>query len=138
MITRRYLLPSIVFGLTVLGAGQALSDEKKKEEKKKGGGETFIQITEINVFMPRARRRNGVLSIGINLDIADASLRARAKALMPRLRDAYLTRLQTYALSLPPQGLVDTEYVRAEIQKITDTQLKSNGAHVLFGSVMTN
>jgi hypothetical protein len=125
----------MVMGLAAAGSGTA---GEKHEDKKKGGGETFIQIPEINVTMVLSGHRNGVLSIGINLDIPDPKLRTYAQSLMPRLRDTYVTQLQAYALSLQPGALVDTEYVRSQLQRSTDSLLKKAGARVLLGSIMTN
>ena len=97
-----------------------------------------MQIPEINVTLPRRNHHAGVLSVGINLDIPDSKLRDYAQKAMPKLRDAYITRLQTYALSLAPGAMVDTEYVRSDLQQITNTLLKSPKAHLLLGSIMTN
>jgi hypothetical protein len=120
-----------------LGAPKAMASAKKAE-KKKGGGEAFIQFPVIAVFVPSGGYRNGTLTIEVGLDVPDEKLRDVVTTYVPRLRDAYVSRIQAYAMTLGGSRLVDTDYIQRELQTITNTQLKANGAKLLLGSIMVN
>lgn len=133
----------IVMGLGLAGAqglapGHAVAGGKPAADKKKGGGASFIQMSAIAVFVPSGGYRNGTLTLELGLDVPDEKLRTKVSTYIPRLRDAYVTRLQSYAITLAGSRLVDTEYIRNELQVITDTQLKASGAKLLLGSIMVN
>ena len=70
------------------------------EEKKKGGGTSFIQLQSINVFTMPGRGRHATMTLDIGLDVPDEKLRTRVLLYIPRLRDAYASQIQSYALSL--------------------------------------
>ena len=57
---------------------------------------------------------------------------------MPRLKDAYISRLQAYAAGLTASSLVDADYLAGQLQTVTDQVLGQSGAKVLMGSILLN
>ncbi len=107
-------------------------------EKKKGGGPGFTQFPMINVFTSANGARHGSLSLDMGLYSSDAKMVDRIKLYMPRLRDAYISRLQGYASNLSSSTMVDADYVETQLQTATDTVLGQKGAKVLIGSILLN
>lgn len=133
---RRQFLTLITSAALCAGPGMALASAPAK---KKGGGASFAQLPLITVFTPGAGGgRHGTLTVEVGLDVKEEKLRDSVRVSMPRLRDAYVARLQAYALSLHPRALADLEYVTRELQTATDTVLKHKGAKVLLGTLMLN
>ena len=132
-MNRRALCLSLVliaaFGAT---AGHA------EEEKKKGGGKGYTQFPMITVFTQANASHHGTLSVDMGLYTDDAKLQAQIKTYMPRLQDAYLSRLQTYANGLNARSLADPDYVSLQLQQATDRVLGHPGVKVLLGSVLLN
>jgi flagellar basal body-associated protein FliL len=138
-MNRRNLLSLILSaGLVSTMAAPAAMASGKKAEKKKGGGEAFIQFPMIAVFVPSGGYRNSTLTIEIGLDVPDEKFRDVVSTYVPRLRDAYVSRIQSYAMTLGGSKLVDTDYLQRELQAITNAQLKAPGAKLLLGSIMVN
>jgi len=109
-----------------------------EEEKKKGGGKGYTQFPMITVFTQANATHHGTLSVDMGLYTDDARLTTQIKAYMPRLQDAYLSRLQGYANGLSPTSLADPDYVSLQLQQATDRVLGRGGAKVLLGSVLLN
>ena len=122
----------IVLGATLLTA-PALAGERKK-----GGGVSFIQMPPLAAIAFRPDGRRGVLSVETGLDVKDESLRARAQAMTPRLRDAYVSSVQSYARTLGPGVPPDADRLSAQLQRETDRVLGKPGAKLLLGTVLVN
>jgi flagellar basal body-associated protein FliL len=120
------------------GLTPAIASAPKKQDKKKGGGESYIQMPMIAVFVPTGRAKNGTLTVELGLDVPDEKLREKVTTYLPRLRDAFVGRLQTYAMTLTPSRPVDADYVQRELQTQTNALLKAQGAKILLGSIMVN
>jgi len=103
-----------------------------------GGGSGFIQLPTLTASIVRPNGRRGVLTVEAGLDVADADLHARAAASQPRLRDAYVRFLTTYAATVPPGRPADPDAIAAALQRSTDTVLGRPGARLLLGTVMVN
>lgn len=108
------------------------------EEKKKGGGESYIQLGAMTSTIIRPNGARGVMTVEVGLDVADGKLRERAAASGPRLRDAYVRFLQTYASALPPAAPPNPDAIAIALQRSTDQVLAKPGAKLLLGSVMIN
>src|SRR3712207_3945694 len=107
--------------LTVLAISAALlGGPVAAKERKKGGGETFLQMSPMAAIAFRPDGRRGVLSIEAGLDVKDDALRARVEALTPRLRDAYVSSVQSYARTLGPGVAPNADWVAAQLQRETD------------------
>jgi len=128
---------TLCLSLPLLGA-LAATAARAEEEKKKGGGKGYTQFPMITVFTQANATHHGTLSVDMGLYTDDARLTAQIKAYMPRLQDAYLSRLQGYANGLSPTSLADPDYVSLQLQQATDRVLGRGGAKVLLGSVLLN
>jgi hypothetical protein len=106
--------------------------------KKKGGGPGFTQFPMMSVFTRGNGHRHGTLSIDMGLYSDDAKMVDRIKLYIPRLKDAYVRRLQAYAGGLTASSLVDADYLASQLQIVTDQVLGKSGAKVLMGSILVN
>ena len=132
-MNRRALCLSFAF-LSALSALPAYADD----EKKKGGGKGYTQFPMISVFTEANATHHGTLSVDMGLYTDDAKLQTQIKVYMPRLEDAYLSRLQAYANGLTSRSLADPDYVSLQLQQATDRVLGHTGVKVLLGSVLLN
>ena len=107
-------------------------------ERKKGGGLTFVQMPPMAAIAFRPDGRRGVLSIETGLDVKDDALRARVQAMTPRLRDAYVSSVQSYARTLGPGVPPDADRLSAQLQRETDRVLGKPGAKLLLGTILVN
>ena len=79
-----------------------------------------------------------VLTVDTGLDVPDGGLRARAESLEPRLRDAYVRFLSTYAAGIGPGAAPNADAIAAALQRSTDQVLGRPGARLLLGTVLVN
>ncbi|MGZ3305038.1 MAG: Tat pathway signal protein [Asticcacaulis sp.] len=108
------------------------------DEKKKGGGKGYTQFPMVTVFTSASSAHHGTLSVDLGLYSDDPKLQAQIKVYMPRLQDAYLSRLQAYASAMDSHTLADPDYISTQLQQATDRVLGHGGAKVLLGSVLLN
>ncbi len=107
-------------------------------EKKKGGGAGYTPFDTIQVFTAATSRSHGSLSITMGLATDDAKLGDQIALYGPRLQDAYVSRMQTYAAGLSSTSVVNTDYIATQLQQATDNVLGRKGAKVLLGTVLLN
>lgn len=137
MLHRRRLFLSLVATAAAAAAGGARASEKKKEEGKEGGSSPFLELPTLTAVAIRPDGRRGVLTVQATLRIPDAAKRAKATQLMPRLKDAYVTSLQSWAYQMVPGSLPNVTLMTQSLQKATDRVLgPGSGATVLLGGVM--
>ena len=108
------------------------------EEKKKGGGKGYTQFPLITVFTAANASHHGTMSVDMGLYTDDDKLSNQIKSYMPRLQDAYLSRMQAYAGTLTTRSLADPDLVTGQLQQATDHVLGRTGAKVLLGSILLN
>jgi len=135
MIDRRRLLavlvlPAILVSSTALAQGGA--------QKKKGGGITYIQFPTLTATVFRSDGHRGVLTVEAGVDVPNSALRARVNLSEPRLRAAYVQRLQSYVWTLGPGAPPNPDYLSLVLQKETDQVLGQPGAHLLLGAMLIN
>ena len=106
--------------------------------KKKGGGESFIQLPPSAVMVVRSDGGRGVLTVETGIDVKDIALHARADALVPRLRDAYVAAIQAQANGLAPGAPPHADRLSLALQRETDRVLGKPGARLLLGSIILN
>jgi len=143
MIRRQFLKRSLmVASVCALGAPfgvfLAAPQAHAAEDHKKGGGPGYTQFPLLTVFTSANSYRHGTLSLDMGIYAADPKLSALIKMYMPRLQDAYITRLQVYATTLNARSMVDTDYVSSQLQNATNQVLGRTDAKVLLGSVLLN
>ena len=81
-------------------------------------------------------RTNGLLMIGIGLDVPNAQLRAQTELAMPILRDAYIRSLMAFtAASVRSWRQPDVEEIADRLQRVTDRTLRRSGARILLAQV---
>lgn len=107
-------------------------------EKKKGGGASFVQFPTLTASVTRPDGRRGVLTVEAGLDVPNEALRERAAASQPRLRDAYVRFLTTYAAAIPQGSPPSPDAIAMSLQRSTDEVLGRPGARMLLGTVMIN
>ncbi len=130
-VNRRTLLLSAACAL-------AAPSVRAEDEKKKGGGKGYTQFPMITVFTQANASHHGTLSVDMGLYTDDTKLQAQIKTYMPRLQDAYLSRLQAYANGMNARSLADPEFISLQLQQATDRVLGHAGVKVLLGSVLLN
>lgn len=119
-----------------LAASPALASAAGETNKKKGGGPTYLQFPTLTATILRPNGRRGVLTVEAGVDVADEALRARAEGLTPRLIDAYVQYLTSYAAQAAPGAPPNPDAIAAALQKATDQVLGKAGARLLLGTVM--
>jgi hypothetical protein len=124
--------------LSLLIAASLVSSAHGEEAKKKGGGLGFTQVPMLTVFTDANGAHHGTLSVDMGLYATDPKLGDQIKLYLPRLTDAYVSTLQTYASALNSRSLADTDYISAQLQADTNRILGRAGARVLLGSVLIN
>ncbi len=107
-------------------------------EKKKGGGDSFIQLHSLTATVLLSDHRYGVLQVDVGIDVPDAGLRKRAEQSIPRLQDAFVREMATYAPSIAPGGAPNPDYLSIQLQRAVDRVLGRPGARVLLGSMLVN
>lgn len=134
-MNRRYFLSGLS---TIACAGLSGAAYAAGPVKKKGGGSTYTQLPMLTIFTRSRQHKHGILMIEMGLDSPDEALRQKISLSLPRLRDAFVRRLQPYAMSLNASSLIDLEYVTRELQAATDEVLQKKGAKVLLSSILLN
>src|SRR5438270_6890021 len=113
-MNRRGLLLALALAAAPLAARAA-----DGEKKKKSGGVSYIPIETLTGATTRAGGRRGVLTVECGVDIPDGNLRARAEAIMPRLRAAYVQTVMIYAAGLPPGTAPNADFLATSLQRET-------------------
>jgi flagellar basal body-associated protein FliL len=127
-----------VFAAAVLSLALATGEAAAAAEKKKGGGSSYVQLETAAAMVVRSDGRRGVLTVESGVDVKDPSLRARAEALKPRLRDAYVAAIQSHAGGLAAGAPPHADRLSADLQRETDRVLGKPGAKLLLGSLILN
>ena len=135
MIHRRRVC-ALMFVLSTLATEAAWAEDPGG--KKKGGGLSYLQFQTLTATVIRSSGRRGVLTVEAGLDIPSVGLRTRALQIQPRLRAAYVQRLQIYVSGLPPEVAPDPDYLSRALQQETDRLLGEPGAHFLLGAILVN
>jgi len=130
---RRLLLVLALMSVFATATGASAASEKKK-----GGGESYLQFETLTATLDKGGGRHGVLTVEMGLDVPDGSLRGRAEALEPRLRDAYIRFLITYAAGVAPGAPPNPDAIAAALQRATDTVLGQPGAKLLLGTILAS
>ena len=132
-MNRRGLLP-LLFAFAALPALARAEEERKK----KGGGASYIQLDTLVATVTRPDGRHGVMTAEVGVDVADASLHARAAQSTPLLHANFAEVLRIYAAGLPPGAPPNPDYLARALQRQTDLTLGRPGARLLLGAVLVN
>jgi len=138
MKRREFIRTTVGLGLVAQWAAQgaqAVAGEAKNEKKQVV---PYIPFKPINCFTSDRGGKRGVITVQLGLDVTDPKMIDMVNLYVPRLRDAYSTKLETYALTLTKDSVIDMDYLTKQLQLATDQTLKKTGARVLLGSVIAN
>jgi flagellar basal body-associated protein FliL len=119
--------------VTALGADE---DEQKKPEHKTSQSKSYLSLEPIYTTIVGDGRAQGMLMVGIGLDVPNDELREVADRSMPVLRDAYVRNLMAFtATAVRTDAQPDVTLIADRLQNITDRALGKKGAKVLLAQV---
>ncbi len=120
--------------LAALGAEEG--GEKKKSEHKLTQAESYLSLEPIYTTIVDDNRAQGMLMVGVGLDVPDEHLREVATRSMPVLRDAYVRNLMAFtATAVRTDAQPDVIQLATRLQNITDRALGKKGAKILLAQV---
>jgi flagellar basal body-associated protein FliL len=132
----------LLFGLAALLLGalpvRAADDPKdqKKPEHKVTQSASYLEVDPIYTTIVGDNRAQGMLMVGIGIDVPDAALREEVSRSLPVLRDAYVRNLMAFtATSVRTDAQPDVGIIAGRLQDVTDRALKKKGAKVLLAQV---
>ena len=119
--------------VTALGADEG---EQKKPEHKTSQSKSYLSLEPIYTTIVGDGRAQGMLMVGIGLDVPNDELREVADRSMPVLRDAYVRNLMAFtATAVRTDAQPDVTLIADRLQNITDRALGKKGAKVLLAQV---
>ena len=122
--------------LTSVAALGADETEQKKPEHKTSQSKSYLSLEPIYTAIVNDNRAQGMLMVGIGLDVPNEALREVADRSMPVLRDAYVRNLMAFtATAVRTDAQPDVTLIADRLQNITDRALGKKGAKVLLAQV---
>ena len=110
--------------------------EKKKPEHKVTQSESYLEIDPIYTTIVGDDHAQGMLMVGMGLDVPDAALRDEVTRSLPVLRDAYVRNLMAFtSSSVRTDAQPDVVLIAGRLQSVTDRALKKKGAKVLLAQI---
>ena len=108
----------------------------KSSEHKLTQSRSYLPLEPIYATIVDDNRAQGMLMVGIGLDVPDDTLRELATRSMPVLRDAYVRNLIAFtATSVRTNAQPDVAQIADRLQNITDRALGKKGAKILLAQV---
>lgn len=123
------------------GGGEAAKPPAKDSPRKDNAhvtttSQSYIGFEPLYTTIITGDSAAGMLMIGIGIDVPDADLRAKVKAMLPALRDLYVRSLLYYAAAkIRPWRQPDAIAIADKLQRVTDKFLKRRGVKVLLAQV---
>jgi flagellar basal body-associated protein FliL len=118
---------------TALGADE---NEQKKPEHKTSQAKSYLSLEPIYTTIVDDNRAQGMLMVGIGLDVPNETLREMADRSMPVLRDAYVRNLMAFtATAVRTDAQPDVALIASRLQSVTDRALGKKGAKILLAQV---
>lgn len=100
---------------------------------------SWVMVDPFSVTVIQSDAIRGKVSVSFGIDVPDDALRAKAELIMPRLQDAWLTRLNLYAATtVRPGKPANIEEVAMLLQSTADQLLGTPGSRVLIASVIVD
>ncbi len=110
--------------------------DQKKPEHKVTQSASYLEVDPIYTTIVGDNRAQGMLMVGIGIDVPDAALREEVSRSLPVLRDAYVRNLMAFtATSVRTDAQPDVGIIAGRLQDVTDRALKKKGAKVLLAQV---
>ena len=118
------------------GAAEESGGDKKSSEHKLTQSVSYLPLDPIYTTIVDDNRAQGMLMVGVGLDVPDAALREIATRSMPVLRDAYVRSLMTFtANAVRTDAQPDVAQLATRLQTVTDRALGKKGAKILLAQV---
>ncbi len=134
----RYFLPGLglLAALTLAAHADEDDNSQKAPEHKITQSKSYLSLDPIYTTIVDDDRAQGMLMVGVGLDVPDPVLRAIANRSLPVLRDAYVRNLMAFtASSVRTTAQPDVNEIAERLQNITDHALGHKGAKVLLAQV---
>jgi hypothetical protein len=147
------LILSLVAALALAPAHASGGGGKDAKKKAHGGSsasapkaqrqltslQSWVGVAPLSVTVIQEDSIRGKVSFSFGMDVPDEKLRARTELLMPRLRDAWLSRLGHYAsTTMRPNRPANIDDVSRVLQLTADDVLGGEGSRVLISSVIVD
>ena len=136
---RLRLLPLWLGFLTLLPLAALAAEEgdaKKAPEHRVTQSKSYLSLEPIYTTIVDDNRAQGMLMVGVGLDVPDEALREVADRSMPVLRDAYVRNLMAFtATAVRTTDQPDVTLIANRLQAITDRALGKKGARILLAQV---
>jgi flagellar basal body-associated protein FliL len=126
----------LTLSILLVLTGVARAADTPAPEHKVTQSESYMMLDPMYATIMDGERPGGMLMVAVGLDIPDAQLRAEAKRVLPVLRDAFVRSLMGFTgthVRIAEQP--DVVAIADRLQRITDRELRSKGAHVLLAQV---
>jgi flagellar basal body-associated protein FliL len=122
------------------GGGGHGADKGKGKSPAKRQITTLVSWVDVDPFTVSVIQRQGVsgtFMVAFGLDVPDEGLRAKAEAILPRLRNNWLLAINQYAATnLRPRTAANIDSLAGRIQRVTDETLGKPGAKVLMSNAI--
>jgi flagellar basal body-associated protein FliL len=122
------------------GGGGHGGDGKKSKTPAKRQVTTLVSWIDVDPFTVSVIQRQGVTGtfmVAFGIDVPDEALRAKAEAILPRLRNNWLLAINQYAsTNLRPRTQADIDSLSARLQRVADETLGKPGAKVLLSNAI--
>ena len=136
---RLRLLPAWLGIVALLPAAALAADDgaaQKAPGHKVSQSQSYLSLEPIYATVVDDNRAQGMLMVGVGLDVPDEALRALATRSMPVLRDAYVRNLMAFtATAVRTNAQPDVTQIADRLQNITDRALGKKGAKILLAQV---
>jgi flagellar basal body-associated protein FliL len=120
--------------LAALGAEEG--GDKKSSEHKLTQSVSYLALDPIYTTIVDDNRAQGMLMVGVGIDVPDEALREVATRSMPVLRDAYVRSLMAFtATTVRTNAQPDVTQLANRLQNVTDRALGKKGAKILLAQV---
>jgi len=136
---RLRLIPLWLGLLTLLplaASGAEEAGDKKNSEHKLTQSASYLSLDPIYTTIVDDNRAQGMLMVGVGLDVPDEALREVATRSRPVLRDAYVRNLIAFAATaVRTNAQPDVNQLAGRLQGVTDRALGKKGAKILLAQV---
>jgi flagellar basal body-associated protein FliL len=130
---------TLLLALLAFPAGASRADDgagQKAPEHKITQSKSYLSLEPLYATIVDDERPQGMLMVGIGLDVPDEGLRAVTTRSLPVLRDAYLRNLMAFtASSVRTTEQPDVSRIADRLQAVTDRALGRKGARILLAQI---
>lgn len=138
MLSRRIaLLAGLGLVVSPAWAQPSAGNDASREQQRLTSADSYVPLPTLSTGVISNGRARGTLVVDVGVDVPNATLRARAQAMQPRLVDGLRTALSTFAGAYYRQGTApDVETLGRLMQSAVNRTLGSDGARLLLANVI--